>query len=195
MPSKLLMTPVDVKRAIVRIAHEIVERNKGAEDVVIVGMWTRGVPLARRLGSAIQGFEGVHVPVGVLDINNYRDDIPPSELKSANQRTDVPVEINDRQVVLVDDVLYTGRSIRAAMDALIDLGRPRSIQLAVLIDRGHRELPVRADYVGKNIPTSRREKIQVHLEETDGVDEVTIMDREESDSHGRSRGKGHEPGK
>jgi len=195
MPSKLLMTSVDVKRAIVRIAHEIVERNKGAEDVVIVGMWTRGVPLARRLGSAIQGFEGVHVPVGLLDINNYRDDIPSSELKSANQRTDIPVEINDRQVVLVDDVLYTGRSIRAAMDALIDLGRPRSIQLAVLIDRGHRELPVRADYVGKNIPTSRKEKIQVHLEETDGVDEVAIMELEESDSQGRSRGKGHEPGK
>jgi len=195
MPSKLLMTSVDVKRAVVRIAHEIVERNKGADDVVIVGMWTRGVPLARRLGSAIQDFEGVHVPVGVLDINNYRDDIPSPELKSANQRTDIPVEVSDRQVVLVDDVLYTGRSIRAAMDALIDLGRPRSIQLAVLIDRGHRELPVRADYVGKNIPTSRKEKIQVHLEETDGVDEVTIMELEESNSPGKSKGKGHEPGK
>ena len=197
MPSKLLMTPEDVKRAIVRIAHEIVERNRGADDVVIVGMWTRGVPLARRLGSAIQSFEGVHVPVGVLDINHYRDDIPSSELKPANQRTDVPVEINDKQVVLVDDVLYTGRSIRAAMDALIDLGRPRSIQLAVLIDRGHRELPVRADYVGKNIPTSRGEKIQVHVEETDGVDGVTIMSLEEGDSHGHGRGKerSHEPGK
>ena len=195
MPSKLLMTPEDVKRAVVRIAHEIVERNRGAEDIVIVGMWTRGVPLARRLGSTIQSLEGVPVPVGVLDINNYRDDITSSELKSANQRTNIPVEINDRQVVLVDDVLYTGRSIRAAMDALIDLGRPRSIQLAVLIDRGHRELPVRADYVGKNIPTSRREKIQVHVEETDGVDEVTIMDLAENDSQGRSRGRSHEPGK
>lgn len=195
MPSKLLMTPEDVKRAVVRIAHEIVERNKGAEDIVIVGMWTRGVPLARRLGSTIQSLEGVHVPVGVLDINHYRDDIPSSELEPANQRTDVPVEINDKQVVLVDDVLYTGRSIRAAMDALIDLGRPRSIQLAVLIDRGHRELPVRADYVGKNIPTSRGEKIRVHVRETDGVDEVTIMDREEGDSHGGSKERGHEHGK
>lgn len=175
MPEKILLTSREIGRALARIAHEIVERNKGAEDVVLVGMRTRGVPLAKRIAAIIVGFEGTPITVGTLDIGLYRDDISPSELKAANQsHTDIPTSITDRRVILVDDVLYTGRSIRAAMDALMDLGRPRSIQLAVLIDRGHRELPIRADYVGKNIPSSKDEKIHVQLEEIDGVDEVVI---------------------
>jgi pyrimidine operon attenuation protein/uracil phosphoribosyltransferase len=175
MPEKVLLTSREVGRALARIAHEIVERNKGAEGVVLVGMRTRGVPLAKRIAEIIEGFEGTPIPVGTLDIGLYRDDISPSELKSANQsHTDITTSITDRRVILVDDVLYTGRSIRAAMDALMDVGRPSSIQLAVLIDRGHRELPIRADYVGKNIPSSIDEEIQVQLEEIDGVDEVVI---------------------
>ncbi len=175
MPEKILLTSREVGRALARIAHEIVERNKGAEGVVLVGMRTRGVPLAKRIAEIIEGLEGTRIPVGTLDIGLYRDDISPSELKSANQsHTDIPTSITDRRVILVDDVLFTGRSIRAAMDALMDLGRPKAIQLAVLIDRGHRELPIRADYVGKNIPSSKDEEIQVQLEEIDGVDEVVI---------------------
>jgi len=175
MPEKILLTSREIGRALARIAHEIVEKNKGAEGVVLVGMRTRGVPLAKRIAEIIEDFEGTPIPVGTLDIGLYRDDISPSELKPANQsHTDIPTNIVDRRVILVDDVLYTGRSIRAAMDALMDMGRPRSIQLAVLIDRGHRELPIRADYVGKNIPSSKDEEIQVQLEEIDGVDEVVI---------------------
>lgn len=175
MPEKVLLTSREIGRALARIAHEIVEKNKGAEDVVLVGMRTRGVPLAKRIAEIIEGFEGNPIPVGTLDIGLYRDDISPSELNPANQsHTDIPTSIADRRVILVDDVLYTGRSIRAAMDALMDMGRPSSIQLAVLIDRGHRELPIRADYVGKNIPSSQDEEIQVQLEEIDGVDEVVI---------------------
>ena len=139
MPEKILLTSKEIERVLARIAHEIVEKNKGAEGVVLVGMRTRGVPLAKRIAEIIEGFEGMPIPVGALDIGLYRDDISPSELKSANQsHTDIPTSIADKQVILVDDVLYTGRSIRAAMDALMDLGRPKSIQLAVLIDRGHR---------------------------------------------------------
>jgi pyrimidine operon attenuation protein/uracil phosphoribosyltransferase len=178
MSRKLLMTSEDVGRALVRVAHEIVEKNKGAENLLIVGMWTRGVPLAHRLADIIQGFEGVRVLVGVLDINSYRDDVSFLESKPT-KHTNIPVDVTDKQVVLVDDVLYTGRSIRAAMDALIDLGRPSSIQLAVLIDRGHRELPVRADYVGKNIPTSRAEKVEVYVKEVDGEDGVAITNSTE----------------
>lgn len=175
MPEKVLLTSREIGRALARIAHEIVEKNKGAEDVVLVGMRTRGVPLAKRIAEIIEGFEGTPIPVGTLDIGLYRDDISPSELNPANQsHTDIPISIADRRIILVDDVLYTGRSIRAAMDALMDIGRPSSIQLAVLIDRGHRELPIRADYVGKNIPSSQDEEIQVQLEEIDGVDEVII---------------------
>ena len=175
MPEKILLNSREIGRALARIAHEIIEKNKGAEGVVFVGMRTRGVPLAKRIAELIEGFEGISIPVGTLDIGLYRDDISPSELKSANQsRTDIPTNIADRRVILVDDVLYTGRSIRAAMDALMDMGRPSSIQLAVLIDRGHRELPIRADYVGKNIPSSQDEEIQVQLEEIDGVDGVII---------------------
>ena len=175
MSEKILLTSREIERALARIGHEIVEKNKGAEDVVLVGMRTRGVPLARRIAEIVEGFEGTPIPVGTLDIGLYRDDISPSDLKSANPSlTDIPISISDRRVILVDDVLYTGWSIRAAMDALMDLGRPRTIQLAVLIDRGHRELPIRADYVGKNIPSSKDEEIQVLLEESDGVDKVVI---------------------
>ena len=175
MPEKVLLTSREIRRALARIAHEIVEKNKGAEDVLLVGMRTRGVPLARRIAKIIEGFEGTPIPVGTLDIGLYRDDISPLESKPADQsHTDIPISIADRRVILVDDVLYTGRSIRAAMDALIDMGRPSSIQLAVLIDRGHRELPIRADYVGKNVPSSQDEKIQVQLEEIDSVDGVII---------------------
>ncbi len=178
MPNKVLLTSEDVGRALARIAHEIVERNKGAEGVVLVGLRTRGVPLAQRIAGIIEGFEGVPISVGALDIGLYRDDISPPQLKSAAQHTDIPTTITGKKVILVDDVLYTGRSIRAAMDALIDLGRPKFIQLAVLIDRGHRELPIRADYVGKNIPSSRDEEIKVQLEETDGIDRVTIKENQ-----------------
>jgi len=175
MPEKILLTSTEIERALARIGHEIVEKNKDAEDVVLVGMRTRGVPLARRIADIIQTFEGIPIPVGALDIGLYRDDISPSESGSRTEcHTDIPTSITDRRVILVDDVLYTGRSIRAAMDALMDLGRPRTIQLAVLIDRGHRELPIRADYVGKNIPSSVDEEIQVQLVETDGVDRVVI---------------------
>ena len=174
MSDKVLLTSVEIRRALARVAHEIVERNKGAQDIVLVGMRTRGVPLAKRIAEIIEGFEGIPIPVGALDISLYRDDISPSQLKSVTESTDIPTDITDKQVILIDDVLYTGRSIRAAMDALMDLGRPKFIQLVVLIDRGHRELPIRADYVGKNIPSSRNEEIQVQLEETDGEDKVTI---------------------
>jgi pyrimidine operon attenuation protein/uracil phosphoribosyltransferase len=175
-PEKVLLTSREIERALARIAHEIVERNKGAEGLVLVGMRTRGVPLAKRLAAIIEGFEAVPIPVGALDIGLYRDDIPPSESRPTNcNHTDIPIGIADRQVILIDDVLYTGRSIRAAMDALMDLGRPRNIQLAVLIDRGHRELPIRADYVGKNMPSSKEEEIQVQMTEVDGTDKVIIV--------------------
>lgn len=179
MPEKTLMSSVDMERALVRIAHEIVERNKGAEHLVLVGMQTRGVPLAQRLATTIKNLEGVAIPVGSLDISLYRDDLSSLELKPILHRTDVPTDITNKHVILVDDVFYTGRSIRAAMDAIMDLGRPQTIQLAVLVDRGHRELPIRADYVGKNIPTSKSEEIQVQVVEVDGDDKVTIVPPEQ----------------
>lgn len=175
MAERILLSSEDIRRALVRIAHEIIERNKGARDIVLVGMQTRGVPLAKRLANAIQEFEGFSVPTGSLDISLYRDDLSRLPLKPFVQPTDIPIDITDKHVVLVDDVFYTGRSIRAAMDAIMDLGRPKTIQLAVLVDRGHRELPIRADYVGKNIPTSRSEKIKVYVTEVDGEDKVTIV--------------------
>ena len=175
MTTKVIMTREDVRRTLARIAHEIIERNKTAEHLLLVGIHTRGVPLAKRLAANVESFEGLAIPVGSLDISLYRDDLSSLDLQPVVRSTDIPVDIDGRSVVLVDDVLYTGRSIRAAMDALIDLGRPRSIQLAVLIDRGHRELPIRADYAGKNVPSSRHEDIEVRLEETDGVDEVVII--------------------
>ena len=175
MVKKILMTPEDIRRTLARIAHETIERNKAIEHLLLVGMRTRGVPLAKRLAANIEDFEGSKIPVGALDITPYRDDLASLNRQPLVKRTDIPANIDGKSIVLVDDVLYTGRSIRAAMDALTDLGRPGSIQLAVLIDRGHRELPIRADYVGKNIPSSRDEEIQVRLVETDGIDEVTII--------------------
>ncbi len=175
MTKKSIMTSEDIRRSLARIAHEIIERNKTTEHLVLVGMRTRGVPLANRLVADLEDLEGLKIPVGALDISLYRDDLSSLNPQPTVQRTDIPVNINGKSVVLVDDVLYTGRSARAAMDALIDLGRPRSIQLAVLIDRGHRELPIRADYVGRNMPSSRHEEIQVQLEETDGIDGVVIV--------------------
>ena len=189
MTKKIVMTPGDIRRSLARIAHEIIERNSTTEHLVLVGMHTRGVPLARRLAANMEDFEGLKIPVGALDISLYRDDLSSLNPQPTVQRTDIPVNIDDKSVVLVDDVLYTGRSTRAAMDALIDLGRPRSIQLAVLIDRGHRELPIRADYVGKNIPSSRHEEIQVQLVETDDIDGVLIVkNSQDVASRGRIEG-------
>ncbi|MDI6814881.1 MAG: bifunctional pyr operon transcriptional regulator/uracil phosphoribosyltransferase PyrR [Dehalococcoidales bacterium] len=175
MSKKVIMTPEDIRRTLARIAHEIIERNKAIEHLILVGMHTRGVPLAKRLAANIENFKKLKIPVGALDISLYRDDLTSLNLQPIVQRTDIPANIDGKSIVLVDDVLYTGRSTRAAMDALIDLGRPQSIQLAVLVDRGHRELPIRADYVGKNVPSSRHEEIQVQLKETDGIDEVVIV--------------------
>jgi pyrimidine operon attenuation protein/uracil phosphoribosyltransferase len=164
----------DIRRALTRIAHEIIERNKGARDIVLFGVPTRGVPLARRLAARIADVEGEQIPVGSLDITLYRDDLRLRPARSL-ERTDVPVGgVDGAVVVLVDDVLFSGRTIRAALDALADLGRPRLVQLAVLVDRGHRELPIRADYVGKNLPTSLTENVHVHIAEIDGVDAVVL---------------------
>jgi len=168
-------------RALTRIAHEILERNDGAKDLAFVGLRTRGVTLAQRLAAKIARIDGTTLPVGTLDITLYRDDL---DLRGAPviRGTDIPFSIKNKTVVLVDDVLFTGRTIRAALDALIDLGRPRSIQLATLIDRGHRELPIRPDYVGKNLPTSRRESVAVRLKEHDGEDRVVIEEPDSDDS-------------
>lgn len=168
-----VMEGSDVRRAVQRISHEIVERNKGAEDVVIVGIRTRGVPLSLRVADAISRIEGVEVPVGRLDITLYRDDLHTMS-QPVVRETHLPGDIEGKNVVIIDDVLYTGRSVRAALDAIIDFGRPATIQLAVLVDRGHRELPIRADYVGKNVPTSTSEKVRVAVEEVDGEDGVYI---------------------
>ena len=164
----------DIGRALTRIAHEVLERAKGADDLVLLGIPSRGVPLAHRLAARIAAVEGTEVPVGSLDVTMYRDDLRLHPAR-ALERTDLPPEgVEGRTVVLVDDVLYSGRTVRAALDALGDLGRPARVQLAVLVDRGHRELPIRADYVGKNLPTSLAERVHVLLEETDGEDSVTI---------------------
>ncbi len=171
---RVLMSADDIRRALTRIAHEIVERNGGAQSLVLVGIPRRGVPLARRIAEAIRGFERTVVPVGSLDISLYRDDLRSRGVRPRLQPSDIPVSVNGRRVVLVDDVLYTGRSARAALDALNDFGRPERIQLAALVDRGHRELPIRADYVGKNAPTARDDDVQVFLEETDGRDAVVV---------------------
>ena len=170
---RLILSSEDLRRAITRIAHEILEKNKGSEDLVIVGLHTRGVPLADRLANIIESLEDTRPPVGKLDISLYRDDFV-GRAKPVIKSTELPVPIADRVVVLVDAVLYTGRSIRAAMDALTDFGRARSIQLAVLVDRGHREVPIRPDYIGKNIPTSRDEAVSVKLEEIDNFEAVTL---------------------
>jgi len=170
---KRILTGEDISRSLTRMAHEILERNKGTGQVALVGIRTRGVELARRLAERIEGIEGNPVPVGSLDITLYRDDFG-SNVRPVMGPTEIPFDIDGRHIVLVDDVFYTGRTVRAALDALVDLGRPRSIQLAVLVDRGHRELPVRPDYVGKNLPTSRSERVRVRLLEVDGGDSVDI---------------------
>ncbi|MBC7338793.1 MAG: bifunctional pyr operon transcriptional regulator/uracil phosphoribosyltransferase PyrR [Firmicutes bacterium] len=169
-----IMDEEAMRRAITRIAHEILEKNKGIEGLVLVGIRRRGVPLAERLARQIEAIEGRRVPVGSLDITLYRDDLTLRSDHPVVHRTEVPFAVQGKKVVLVDDVLYTGRTVRAALDAIMDLGRPALIQLAVLVDRGHRELPIRADYVGKNVPTSRREIIHVKLKETDDEDAVII---------------------
>ncbi|MBI3752741.1 MAG: bifunctional pyr operon transcriptional regulator/uracil phosphoribosyltransferase PyrR [Deltaproteobacteria bacterium] len=174
MKKKHIMDAKGIERALTRIAHEIIEKNKGVEDIVILGIPTRGVHIARRLSHIFKTIEGAALPVGSVDATLYRDDIGMKEVQPALKRTDIPVPIDNKKVIIVDDVLFTGRTIRAAMNVIIDFGRPANIQLAVLIDRGHRELPIRADYVGKNAPTSMQEKVKVHLKETDGVDEVVV---------------------
>lgn len=166
-----------IRRALTRIAHEILEKNQGTKDLVLVGIRRRGVPLARKIAQIIKEIEGTSVPLGILDITLYRDDLSQLGYQPLVRKTEVPFDITGKKVVLVDDVLYTGRTVRAALDALIDLGRPKLIQLAVLIDRGHRELPIRADFVGKNVPTSRKEEISVSVQEIDGVDRVAIIER------------------
>lgn len=171
---KQILTADDMRRALVRIAHEIDERNGGLANVILVGIRRRGVPLAERIAAAIADFEGVRVPIGQLDITLYRDDLRTRGPAPLVRKTAIQADLTDKVVVLVDDVLFTGRTIRAALDALADLGRPARIQLAVLIDRGHRELPIRADFVGKNVPTALDEHVDVHLREIDDVDEVVI---------------------
>jgi pyrimidine operon attenuation protein/uracil phosphoribosyltransferase len=165
-----------IGRSLTRIAHEIVERNRGVGALALVGVRTRGVPIARRLAATLRDITGADVPTGALDITLYRDDLMKTAVgpQPIVRRTEIPFSIDGRHIILVDDVLYTGRTIRAALDALIDFGRPSTIQLVVLVDRGHRELPIKADYVGKNVPTSRRETIHVRLAEIDGRDEVTL---------------------
>ncbi|MFO7173776.1 MAG: bifunctional pyr operon transcriptional regulator/uracil phosphoribosyltransferase PyrR [Bacillota bacterium] len=175
-PKALLMDADGMRRALYRIAHEILEKNKGTENLALVGIRRRGVPLAQRLAAHIARIEGTQVPVGMLDITLYRDDLSERSEWPQVQGTEIPFPVRGRRIVLVDDVLYTGRTARAALDALLDLGRPQVIQLAVLIDRGHRELPIRADYVGKNVPTSRKELVEVRVTEVDGEDAVLLFD-------------------
>lgn len=174
MTERQVLNPEDIRRALNRVAHEILERNRGTLDLVIVGIYTRGVILANRVAGNIDDFEGSSVPVASLDISLYRDDLQDGA-RPVVRPTNIPMGIHDKKVVLVDDVLYTGRTIRAAMDALNDFGRPKEVQLAILLDRGHRELPIRPDYVGQNIPTAVDEQVKVRLVETDGVDEVAIL--------------------
>jgi pyrimidine operon attenuation protein/uracil phosphoribosyltransferase len=176
VPMPVLMDADRMARALTRIAHEITERNRISDKLVLVGIRTRGAPIAQRIAKELQNILGEPVPTGALDITLYRDDLmrQPVGPQPLVRRTEIPFSIDDKRILLVDDVLYTGRTIRAALDALIDFGRPRDIQLIVLIDRGHRELPIKADYVGKNFPTSTNQSIQVHLSEVDGLDEVVL---------------------
>lgn len=173
---RIIMDETAIRRALTRIAHEIVEKNKGIDNCVLVGIRTRGIYLARRIAERIREIEGLPIEVGVIDITPYRDDRQKAAAgQSAAPSLDEAVQVQDKRIILFDDVLYTGRTIRAAMDALMDCGRPQSIQLAVLVDRGHRELPIRPDYVGKNVPTSKQEQIRVSLQEVDHEDNVTII--------------------
>jgi len=172
----VLMDAKAIARALTRIAHEIIEKNKGVEQVLLVGIRTRGVPLAERIAKEIEQIEGTKVPVGVLDITLYRDDLSTLSYQPIVHPTQMPVDITNKTIILVDDVLYTGRTIRAALDAMIDMGRPRVIQLAVLVDRGHRELPIRADYVGKNVPTASKEVVSVQIDSVDQKEQVVIKE-------------------
>ena len=176
---KTIMDADAMRRALVRIAHEIVEKNKGVQDIILVGIRTRGVPLAKRIAEEIKVIENVEIPVGSLDITLYRDDLSTLAYNPIVHGTELNFDISGKAIVLVDDVLFTGRTIRCALDALIDMGRPTSIQLAVLVDRGHKELPIRADYVGKNVPTARKEAVDVSLVEIEAVDEVNLSDLQE----------------
>lgn len=171
-----LMDEKAISRAITRVSHEIIEKNKGIEDVVLVGIKTRGVPIANRISKKIQQIEGSYINTGEVDITLYRDDLKKVDIDPVINGSNINFSIDDKIVVLVDDVLYTGRTVRSALDAIMDIGRPKSIQLAVLVDRGHRELPIRADYVGKNVPTSKNEIISVKLDEVDKEDSVTIKE-------------------
>jgi pyrimidine operon attenuation protein/uracil phosphoribosyltransferase len=185
--SRPVLDASDVSRALTRISHEILERNKGCQDLVLLGIPSRGVPLARRIAARLAQIEGTEVPVGSLDITMYRDDLRLHPAR-ALEVTDLPrAGIDGAVVVLVDDVLFSGRTVRAALDAVSDVGRPRAVQLAVLVDRGHRELPIRADYVGKNLPTSLREVVHVQLEEMDGVDAVLLGEGDGNDEQGAAR--------
>ena len=172
-----------IGRTLMRIAHEVVERNRGIEELALVGVRTRGVPIAKRIAANLFEIVNHQVPAGSLDITLYRDDLMRHTVgpQPVLRRTEIPFSIDDRRILLVDDVLYTGRTVRAALDALVDFGRPRAIQLVVLVDRGHRELPIKADYVGKNLPTSLRQSVQVRLSEIDGVDEVAIEEAPSED--------------
>ncbi|MDX9872717.1 MAG: bifunctional pyr operon transcriptional regulator/uracil phosphoribosyltransferase PyrR [Clostridia bacterium] len=176
MPKAQLLDESGIRRSLTRIAHEIVEKNKGIDNVILVGIRRRGVPLAERLAELIGHIEGKPVKVGKLDITLYRDDLTALSDQPVVRQTEIPYDVKGKKIILVDDVLYTGRTIRAAMDAIIDLGRPENIQLAVLVDRGHRELPIRADYIGKNVPTSHKEIVHVNLNEFDGEDNVVIAE-------------------
>jgi pyrimidine operon attenuation protein/uracil phosphoribosyltransferase len=174
MSGRQIMTAEEIRRATIRLSHEIVEKHAGTDGLVLIGIQRRGVPLARRIAAAIAEHEGAVIPVGALDITFYRDDLSLVAQQPVVKGTELPTAIDAKTIILVDDVLYTGRTIRAAMDALVDFGRPQAIRLAVLVDRGHRELPIRADHVGKNVPTSREELVRVHLDEIDGEDGVEI---------------------
>jgi len=174
---KEIINSEGMRRILTRIAHEITEKNQGIENLVLIGIRTRGVPLAKRLAKKIEKYEGVNLPVGILDITLYRDDLSTIAQQPVVHQTEIPFDITGKRVILVDDVLYTGRTIRAALDALVDLGRPEFIQLAILVDRGHRELPICSDYIGKNLPTSRKEIISVRLTEIDNEDRVLLMEK------------------
>lgn len=172
----VIMDEVKIKRSITRISHEIIEKNKGGQDIVLVGIKRRGVPIAKRIAENIKNFEGIDIPVGILDISLYRDDLSELSQDPIVKNNKLDIDIKDKKIILVDDVIYTGRTVRAAIQAIFDNGRPGKIQLAVLVDRGHRELPIRPDYVGKNIPTSHEEIVSVSVSEIDGEDSVKIYE-------------------
>jgi pyrimidine operon attenuation protein/uracil phosphoribosyltransferase len=173
--SKVIMDREDIDRTLSRIAHEIVERNRDCEELYLIGIRKRGVTLAQRISEKIQEIKGVEIPIGALDITLYRDDLSEIDAQPVIKKTEIPFSVKGKKIILVDDVFYTGRTIRAALDGIIDLGRPQFIQLAILLDRGHRELPIRADYIGKNIPTSHKELVEVKLMEDDGTEEVVLI--------------------